>query len=204
MKKLNALLTSLLFSATTAYACPPATADLVGEESMPKQTCMHHAALAVEVDNTAALEDLTAEVEPADLKEMVIIDDSDLYVSPLKAVTAVNHDVKALGMKFSDPYLFINPGDSVSWSNMAGHTSTSKIIPEGAEKWDSPMGESVTVDFTVPGIYVYACAPHISMGMLGTVVVGEVTLEQMEALISENKGMTKRTLKKLRKAFKKR
>jgi len=205
MKKLNILLATLLFSATSAYACPPA--DTRSEEPMLQHACMHHA----EVDAATPVKDAAT-----GLSDVINIDNGGMAVMTEEVTTgvevapqdtestAVDYEVKAYGTKFSDPYLFISPGDSVTWVNMAAHTSTSQIVPEGAAQWNSPMGENVTVDFTVPGIYVYVCLPHASMGMIGAIAVGDVTIEQIDALISVNKGTNKRALKKLKKALKKR
>ncbi len=35
------------------------------------------------------------------------------------------------------------------------------------------MNEKVTVSFRTPGAYAFKCAPHLGMGMIGLVVVGE-------------------------------
>jgi plastocyanin len=45
-------------------------------------------------------------------------------------------------------------------------------IPEGAEPFDSRLiatGKSFRHQFTVPGLYQYACPPHENDGMLGEV-----------------------------------
>ena len=33
-----------------------------------------------------------------------------------------------------------------------------------------------------PGVYVYVCTPHASMGMIGVVVVGDLTQEGVDAV----------------------
>jgi hypothetical protein len=35
------------------------------------------------------------------------------------------------------------------------------------------MSQDLKVTFTVPGIYVVACKPHMILGMVGLVVVGD-------------------------------
>ena len=94
-----------------------------------------------------------------------------------------NHVVTAEGLIFNPLVVKINPGDSVSWNNMSTHNSESidGLIPEGAEKWNSPMSENYQRTFTEEGIYVYKCTPHIGTGMGGVIIVGEpVNLEQIK------------------------
>ena len=46
-----------------------------------------------------------------------------------------------------------------------------------APKWmrlpnNSKMNESHSVLFKTPGVYLYGCTPHLNMGMLGLIIVG--------------------------------
>ena len=64
------------------------------------------------------------------------------------------------------------------------HNSASSdgMIPDGAEPWKGELSKDIEVTFTVPGIYGYACTPHIAGGMVGAVVVrGEGVLNNLEA-----------------------
>ncbi|MCB2426732.1 plastocyanin/azurin family copper-binding protein [Methylophaga pinxianii] len=100
-----------------------------------------------------------------------------------KSEGAQNHVVTAEGLVYNPLVVKINPGDSVSWRNMSTHNSESidGLIPEGAEKWNSPMSENYQRTFTQEGIYVYKCTPHIGAGMGGVIIVGEpVNLEQIK------------------------
>ncbi len=125
-----------------------------------------------------------------------------LVSSPAFADDAV---VKAAVTRWSPMITFIQPGDSVTWTNMAGHNTTSieGMIPEGAEKWSSKMGETYTHKFTKPGAYVYKCTPHASLGMEGVIVVGEGTPENLDTIKKNphNKGMIGRAVRKLEKAL---
>jgi len=47
------------------------------------------------------------------------------------------------------------------------------MIREGAQPFDAKMSQDIKVTFTVPGVYVIACKPHLTMGMVGVVVVGD-------------------------------
>ena len=65
------------------------------------------------------------------------------------------------------------PHEVTTDSNVASDPNNVSI-PEGAEPFDSRLitgGKSFRHQFTVPGLYRYACPPHESDGMLGEVTV---------------------------------
>ena len=100
-----------------------------------------------------------------------------------KSEAAETHFVTAEGLTFNPLVVKINSGDSVSWRNMSTHNSESidGLIPEGAEKWNSPMSANYKHTFTEEGIYIYKCTPHIGSGMGGVIIVGNpVNLEQIK------------------------
>ncbi len=114
-------------------------------------------------------------------------------------------EVKAVVTKFEPTVVFIKPGDSVKFTNMAGHDTVSieGMIPEGAEPWKSPMNEEITVTLDKEGAYVYKCTPHVGNGMLGAIVVGEGPPANLDAIKAhpENKGMIGRAVRQLEKAL---
>ena len=76
-------------------------------------------------------------------------------------------------------------GDTVRFvaTDMA-HNSVSAdgLIPAGANTWQGDMNEEVVVTLGEEGVYVYQCAPHLALGMVGVIVAGEPTnLEQIRA-----------------------
>lgn len=86
--------------------------------------------------------------------------------------------------------IHIEPGQTVRWTNRdAGnsHTATAyhpKLferplrIPSEAKPWDSDYllpDEQVSATFTEDGVYDYYCVPHEHAGMVGRIVVGELT-----------------------------
>ena len=84
-------------------------------------------------------------------------------------------------MVFQPGYLQIQPGDKVTFSPSSyGHNSQSiaEIIgstdgqPEGSKEWKGEMSKPVTVQFDVPGIYLYACYYHYVVGHVGVIQVG--------------------------------
>lgn len=98
-----------------------------------------------------------------------------LLGASLTASAQETHEINAEARVFNPDILYIKPGDSVQWVNMAvgGHDSVSieGLIPEGAQPWRSPIGENFGVTLTVEGVYAYVCEPHIGFGMMGVIVV---------------------------------
>ena len=87
-------------------------------------------------------------------------------------------------MVFSQEIVTIEPGESVTWlATDRGHNVQLIDGPDGIELADkSKLGKDVTLTFDTPGVYVYGCSPHASMGMIGIVVVGELTQEAVDAV----------------------
>jgi len=111
--------------------------------------------------------------------------------------------VNAEARAFNPDIIYIQPGDTVQWTNMTSHTSTSidGLIPDGATPWNGALGENLQVTLTVPGIYGYYCIPHIGFGMMGVIVVGKPTnLDEVKAYADKNmQGPFRRILGKLKK-----
>jgi pseudoazurin len=112
-------------------------------------------------------------------------------------------EVKAVVTKFEPTVVFIKPGDSVKFSNMAGHDTVSieGMIPEGGQTWKSAMSEEITVTLDKEGAYVYKCTPHVGLGMAGAIVVGGAQPDNLDAIKKsrENKGMVARAVRQLEK-----
>ncbi len=98
-------------------------------------------------------------------------------------VSAADHVIKAGARAFETPILYVAEGDNVQFSNMNSHNSASVegLIPEGATAWAGAMGENVAPKLEKAGIYSYVCVPHIGFGMVGVIVVGDVSAEDIAA-----------------------
>ena len=84
---------------------------------------------------------------------------------------------------FNPPVIKVAEGDTVNFvSTDRGHNSASNkdMLPEGAEEWKGDINGDIEVTFTVPGVYGYFCTPHQSAGMVGLVLVGDVTQEMID------------------------
>jgi pseudoazurin len=95
---------------------------------------------------------------------------------------AAEYEVKMLNrgeagnMVFEPPYLAIAPGDTVTFvPTDKGHNAETirGMTPDGAKPFKGGMNKPVTVTFEQEGVYGYKCAPHLGMGMVGVVVVGD-------------------------------
>lgn len=67
-------------------------------------------------------------------------------------------------------------GDTVTFvPTDKGHNAETikDALPEGAEPFKGSMGKKVVVTFTTEGAYAIKCAPHLGMGMVALVVVGD-------------------------------
>ena len=79
-------------------------------------------------------------------------------------------------MVFSKKIVRINVGETIFWkSTKPGHNVEfiKGGVPEGVEKFKSPLSKDTQYKFEIPGIYAYWCTPHKGMGMIGFVVVGD-------------------------------
>lgn len=95
---------------------------------------------------------------------------------------------KTRKMVFSEEVIRVAPGATVTWlATDKGHNVEFVDGPDGVELAPkSKISTDATVTFTEPGVYVYVCTPHATMGMIGIVVVGEATPEAV-AMIADAK-----------------
>ncbi len=79
-------------------------------------------------------------------------------------------------MVFEPAFVKVNPGDSVTFvpTDKGHNVETIKdMIPDGATPFKGKMNETYKVTFDAPGVYGVKCTPHVGMGMVGVVVVGD-------------------------------
>lgn len=95
---------------------------------------------------------------------------------------AADHEVHMLNkgkdgaMIFEPAAVKIAAGDTVTFipTDKGHNAETIKgMLPEGAAEFKGKMSEKITVTFDVAGAYGVKCAPHVGMGMVGLVVVGD-------------------------------
>jgi len=103
-------------------------------------------------------------------------------------------------MVFSEEIVAIEAGESVTWlATDKGHNVEMIDGPDGYKlPKKSKISKDVTITFDQEGVYVYVCTPHASMGMIGIVVVGELTQEAVDAIRDAKvKGKSKKKFKAL-------
>ena len=78
-------------------------------------------------------------------------------------------------MVFSKKIVYIDPGDTVFWKATDKSHNVEFVkgaVPAGVEAFKSKPNQETEYKFSIPGIYVYWCTPHKTMGMIGFVIVG--------------------------------
>ncbi|MCV6593479.1 MAG: plastocyanin/azurin family copper-binding protein [Silicimonas sp.] len=69
-------------------------------------------------------------------------------------------------------------GDTIRFvATDKGHNSTcaAKGAPEGATLWKGKISKDVEVVLDTPGAYAFFCTPHRTAGMVGLLLVGDVS-----------------------------
>ena len=99
-------------------------------------------------------------------------------------------------MVYSEDIARIEVGDTITWvPTSKGHNVEFIAGPDG---WDAPrkskLSKEVAITFDTPGVYLYQCTPHKTMGMIAIVVVGDGDNDISKTKV---KGKSKKKLKAL-------
>lgn len=82
-------------------------------------------------------------------------------------------------MVFEPAFVHAQAGDSVRFEpTNSGHYVRSLTTPDGVTPWNSAEDQPFTVTLQQPGLYFYICPPHLMMGMIGLIQVGEAVNKQ--------------------------
>ena len=103
-------------------------------------------------------------------------------------VQMLNKDSEGRAMQFEPAFLKIAPGDTVTFvPTSKGHNSESilTLTPEGAEPWKGKINQEITVTFDAEGFYAYKCLPHLGLGMVGVIQVGDAPTALDEAEVEK-------------------
>jgi len=93
-------------------------------------------------------------------------------------VKMVNADASGQVMVFDPPFIKANVGDTVTFlptDMLHNSQSVPGMIPSSASSWNGAMNEKITIELNTEGVYVYQCTPHIALGMIGVIQVGEAS-----------------------------
>ncbi|WP_227134473.1 plastocyanin/azurin family copper-binding protein [Halorubellus salinus] len=110
-----------------------------------------------------------------------------------------------------DPHVTrVEVGGTVTFHNESGsHSATAyhpdndqpQLVPDGAASWDSGIlseeGATLEHTFETEGVYHYYCSPHETMGMIGSVIVGEPEAHGQPALEEPPEGKPESVRKKI-------
>ncbi len=99
-------------------------------------------------------------------------------------------------MVYSQDIATIDVGDTITWlPTQKGHNVEFIAGPDG---WEAPkkskLSKEYSYTFDTPGVYLYQCTPHKSMGMIAVVVVGDGDNDISGAKV---KGKSKKKLKEI-------
>ena len=99
-------------------------------------------------------------------------------------VKMLNKGANGEAMVFEPASVKAAVGDVITFVPVdKGHDAAAMkgMIPDGAEEFIGKMNQEVKVTFEKEGAYVIKCPPHMGMGMVALVVVGE-TPANLEAV----------------------
>jgi len=113
-------------------------------------------------------------------------------------VKMVNADSSGQVMVFDPPFIKAKVGDTVTFlptDMLHNSQSVPGMIPSSASSWNGAMNEKITFELNAEGVYVYQCTPHIALGMIGVIQVGNPTniddirksISSLESMIVMNK-----------------
>ena len=123
-------------------------------------------------------------------------------------VKMVNADASGQVMVFDPPFIKANVGDTVTFlptDMLHNSQSVPGLIPSSANSWNGAMNEKITIELNTEGVYVYQCTPHIALGMIGVIQVGEASniddiknsTSSLESMIVMNKERVQQYLSKV-------
>ncbi len=82
-------------------------------------------------------------------------------------------------MVFEPEYVELAPGDTLQFrvgSRSHNAASIDTMAPDGATPFKGQIDEEIAVGFDKPGFYGIKCSPHLGMGMVMLVKVGEAAV----------------------------
>lgn len=109
-------------------------------------------------------------------------------------------DNKKLRMIFKPGILSVEAGDTIVFKpEDKGHNTQAidGMLPDGAEAWKSKINKEFSVTLDKPGFYGYKCTPHLSVGMVGLIIVkGDGMMDNLEAAQKvKHRGKAKKNFK---------
>ena len=102
-------------------------------------------------------------------------------------------------MVYSEDITRIDVGDTITWvPTSKGHNVHFIAGPDG---WELPKksknNKEVAITFDTPGVYLYQCTPHATMGMIAMVIVGDDTSNLDDIKSIKLRGKSKKKMKSI-------
>ena len=116
------------------------------------------------------------------------------------AASAAEHEVKMLNkgeagnMVFEPGFVRAEPGDTIRFvpSDKSHNVEAIKgMLPAGVESFKSKVNEEFVLTVTEAGVYGVKCTPHVSMGMVALIQVGDAPANLEEAKAAKLPGKAK-------------
>ena len=77
-------------------------------------------------------------------------------------------------MVFQPDFIQAQVGDTVTFvPTQPGHHVQSYVTSPGQRDWSSKLNETLQISLDHEGVHLYYCPPHLMMGMVGVIQVGE-------------------------------
>jgi plastocyanin len=115
------------------------------------------------------------------------------------------------GEHFAPHVVRVNVGGTITFVNESGSHSAAayhpendqpQLVPDGAAAWDSGLlseeGATFEHTFETEGVYHYYCTPHETVGMIGSVIVGDPDAHGQPALEDPPADKPERVREKIR------
>ena len=83
-------------------------------------------------------------------------------------------------LAFEPAFVKAKAGDTIVFepTQKGNHSVVSLLVPAGAQPWEGAPDKEVRIRVDAEGVYLYVCAAHRMMGMVGVILVGNpVNLE---------------------------
>ncbi|HEX2147459.1 MAG TPA: pseudoazurin [Pseudorhizobium sp.] len=100
-------------------------------------------------------------------------------------VKMLNKGTDGQAMVFEPAAIKAAPGDVIKFiPGDKGHDAAAVkgMIPEGAEEFKGKMNQEIAITVEKEGAYVVKCTPHLGMGMVALIVVGDGTPANLDAV----------------------
>jgi len=116
------------------------------------------------------------------------------------AIEMLNKRDDGAKMVYGTDIARVEVGTTITWIPTSKGHNVEFIA--GPDDWEAPkkskLGKEYAYTFDTPGVYLYQCTPHKSMGMIAVVVVGDGDNDISGAKV---KGKSKKKLAELLKAL---